>query len=337
MSVVILTCNSEATIADTVSAASRVSDDIHVVDSFSSDRTCALAEERGVRVCKHKFVNYAAQRNWAINTLPLKYQWELHLDADERLSDELIRELDALTDRGVRPGINGYLMPRLVRFLGRDIRHGGMFPTWHLRLFRRGKGRCENREYDQHFLVDGGTGRLHGPLIDDFRMTLSEWIARHNRWSDAEVRELLRAGRFTGEIEPRLFGSPIERKRYLRALYYRSPLFLRTLGLFLYRYVLRRGFLDGKEGAIYFALQAFWYRFLVDAKLYERSLLNRNERLECSVVKACGANPAVVAVGTDVVTDIQRPRKVARPDAEGRRCVGANSQRRDSAGDRVAG
>ena len=172
--------------------------------------------------------------------------------------------------------INGYFVPRLVRFFGRDIRHGGMFPIWHLRLFRRGQGRCEAREYDQHFVVNGATSRLQGPIIDDIRMSLSEWIIRHNRWSDAEVRELLQVNATAArEIVPHFFGSPIERKRYLRGLYYRSPLLPRAFALFVYRYIMRAGFLDGKEGAVFFTLQAFCYRFLVDAKLYECALSNR--------------------------------------------------------------
>ncbi len=141
-----------------------------------------------------------------------------------------------------------------------------------MRLFRHGSGRCEEREYDQHFVVRGPTGRLRGPIIDDIRISLSEWVSRHNRWSDGELRDLLRKNDAELVIRPRLFGSAIERKRYLRLLYNRFPWFSRALFLFFYRYCLRLGFLDGKEGAIFFVLQTFWYRFLVDAKLFERSL-----------------------------------------------------------------
>ncbi len=277
VSVIILSYNSSATIRATIDRAMKVSDDVHVVDSFSSDDTCKVVEQSGARLVRHRFVNYAAQRNWAIGNLCIKHDWELHLDADERLSDELITELCRLQEQNVPLGISGYHVARLVRFLNRPIFHGGMFPIWHLRLFRRGQGRCEAREYDQHFVVSGATSKLQAPIIDDIRMSLSEWVIRHNRWSDAEVRELLRAdATAAGEILPRLFGSPIERKRYFRSLYYRSPLLMRAFALFVYRYVLRAGFLDGKEGAIFFSLQAFSYRFLVDAKLYECSLANRS-------------------------------------------------------------
>ena len=275
-SVIILAYNSEETIAKTMDTALRVSDDVHVVDSFSADATPRLVQNRGINFVQHEFVNYAVQRNWAIDTLPLKYSWELHLDADEYLSDKLVEELRNLNENVNRPGLNGYHVPRLTRFLGRHIRHGGMFPIWHMRLFRHGKARCENREYDQHFVVAGTTGKLDGPIVDDMRMPLSEWVQRHNRWSDAEVRELRQTERTGYQIRPRLMGNPIEKKRYFRGMYNRSPRFARVFVLFVYRYLLRGGFLDGKEGLIFFVLQA-WYRFMVDAKLYEKTLQQRRE------------------------------------------------------------
>jgi glycosyltransferase involved in cell wall biosynthesis len=272
ISVVILTYNSEATLSSTIEAAALVSDDIRVVDSFSTDRTCEIAKAHGAELCQHEFVNYSVQRNWAIANLPLRHDWELHLDADERISPQLASELRRLQDRRNSAEVNGYYVARLVRFLGRDIRHGGMFPIWHLRLFRRGLGRCEERDYDQHFLVNGPKRKLRGPIIDDIQMPIREWLSRHNRWSDAEVAELSKGPATGNLVTPRLFGNPIERKRYLKRLYLRAPLMLRAFGLFGYRYVLRLGFLDGAEGAIFFALQAFCFRMVVDAKLFERSL-----------------------------------------------------------------
>lgn len=279
ISVVILSYNSSATIGATIESAKRVSNDIHVVDSFSADDTRQIIERSGARLVLHPFANYAAQRNWASTNLPLSHDWELHLDADERLSEELTMELCRLQAQSGPLDISGYHIARLVHFLNRPILHGGMFPIWHLRLFRHGQGRCETREYDQHFVVNGATSRLHGLIIDDIKMSLSEWVIRHNRWSDAEVRELLQANSTAAcEIVPRLFGSPIERKRYLRGIYYRLPLLLRAFALFVYRYIIRAGFLDGREGAVFFTLQAFCYRFLVDAKLYECGLTNRTAR-----------------------------------------------------------
>ena len=268
-SVVILSYNSADTIAATLTQAAQISDDLHVVDSFSTDDTLAICRQHGATVVQHAFDSYGAQRNWAIDHLTLRYPWQLHLDADERLTPPLIASLNSLPETVAAPG---FLLARLVQFLGRELRHGGMSPTWHLRLFRSGAARCEERQYDQHFyLIEGTAGQLHGFMIDEIRMPLSEWTARHNRWSDAEVQALTStvAG---ARVRPRLWGNPVERKRWLRERYNRAPLFVRPFALFAYRYVWRLGFLDGKEGFVFWTLQTFWFRFLIDAKLYERRL-----------------------------------------------------------------
>jgi glycosyltransferase involved in cell wall biosynthesis len=266
-SVIVLAFNSVDTLGATLAQAREISDDIHVVDSFSTDDTVALSRQHGAQVVQHAFDNYGAQRNWAIDNLTLRYPWQLHLDADERLTPELIASILALPEN---PGESGFLIPRLVQFLGRIMRHGGMSPTWHLRLFRNGAGRCEERKYDQHFYLTQGTeGQLQGYMIDEIRMSLSEWTARHNRWSDAEVREQT-ATTDGARIHPRLWGNRLERKRYLRGLYNDAPLFVRPFALFFYRYFLRLGFLDGCPGFIFWTLQTFWFRFLIDAKLFEQ-------------------------------------------------------------------
>jgi glycosyltransferase involved in cell wall biosynthesis len=266
-SVIILAFNSVDTIGMTLAQAREISDDIHVVDSFSTDDTVAFSREHGAQVVQHDFENYGVQRNWAIDNVVPRYPWQFHLDADERLTPELIASVRTLPDDPSEPG---FLVARLVQFLGRQLRHGGMSPTWHLRLFRNGAGRCEERKYDQHFyLLEGSAGRLQGHMIDEIRMSLSEWTARHNRWSDAEVMEQT-APPAGIRIQPRFMGNPVERKRFLRGLYNDAPLFVRPFALFFYRYFVRLGFLDGREGFIFWVLQTFWFRFLIDAKIFER-------------------------------------------------------------------
>jgi glycosyltransferase involved in cell wall biosynthesis len=269
LSVVVLTFNSERTIGATLASAARVSTDLHVVDSGSTDATLDIARGAGARIVTHPFENYAASRNWAIDTLPLTGEWELHLDADERLSDSLAQEIAA---RMAAPGegIEGYFIPRLTRFHGRDIRHGGMYPIWHMRLFRRGRGRCEGRRYDQHFYVPGATALIEAPMIDDVRMPYGEYLRRHLRWAEAEAEEVVAPG--AGLIAARADGNPVERQRHRRAIYYRAPIFLRALALYLYRYLWKAGFLDGFQGAIFFALQTLLYRLMVDAEIAKRRL-----------------------------------------------------------------
>jgi len=273
--VILLTYNSEATLGSTLSSAQRVSDEIFVVDSYSTDRTVELARNFGATVLQHAFENYGTQRNWAIDNLPISRPWQLHLDADEWMDEQLVVAILALPDE---PEHAGYFLPRYLRFLGRILRHGGMSPTWHLRLFRTGVGRCEDRKYDQHYLLTSGTsGQLQGVMIDDIRMPLTEWIARHNRWADGEVAEL-NCGNTSGRLEPDARGNPAQRKRYLRQKYDSMPLFVRPLALFVYRYFFRLGFLDGIEGLIFWVLQTFWFRFLVDAKIWEQRNASRLSR-----------------------------------------------------------
>jgi glycosyltransferase involved in cell wall biosynthesis len=265
--VILLTFNSEATLAATLMSARRVSDEIFVVDSFSSDGTVELARSHGAIVVQHAFEHYGAQRNWAIDHLPITQPWQLHLDADEWMNDQLVAAIHSLLDE---PEHTGYFIARYVRFLGRVMRHGAMSPTWHLRLFRSGLGRCENRQYDQHFLLTSGScGKLPGEMIDDNRMSLAEWTARHNRWADSEVAEL-HAVVTQDRVRPDALGNPAQRKRFLRGQYNRMPLFFRAYGLFIYRYFLRLGILDGTQGLIYWFLQSCWFRFLVDAKIWEK-------------------------------------------------------------------
>ncbi|WP_420237963.1 glycosyltransferase family 2 protein [Telmatobacter bradus] len=265
--VIVLTYNSEDSLPLTLHRARLVSDEIFVVDSFSKDGTVEVARAMGATVIEHAFENYGAQRNWAIDHLPITRPWQLHLDADEVMDDRLVRAIQELPDE---PAESGFFVPRYLRFLGRVLRHGGMSPTWHLRLFRTGVGRCEDRKYDQHYLVKSGTtAKLAGVMIDDVRMSLTEWTNRHNRWADGEVAE--QACRETeGRVQADAFGNPVQRKRFLRKIFNNTPLFARPFLLFFYRYVVRLGFMDGIEGTIFWVLQTFWFRFLVDAKIWEQ-------------------------------------------------------------------
>lgn len=273
VSVVILTFNSEATIGATLDSLAGLTDDVHVVDSGSTDATPDIVRAKGATLVQHPFENYGKQRNWAISNLALAHGWQLHLDADERLTPELKAEIASLLAAPVAEDIGGFYIPRLVHFHGRALRHGGMYPIYHMRLFRTGRGRCEDRKYDQHFRADGRTEKLVHPMIDDIRLSLSEWTARHNRWADAEVDEILNPG---GEGVIRAgSGDPVAEKRRARGWYYRAPPFLRAFLLFHYRYFIKLGFLDGKEGLIFYTLQTLWFRFLVDAKLHERTKAER--------------------------------------------------------------
>lgn len=268
VSVIVLTKDEEANLPHLLASLEGLDHELFVVDSGSTDRTVEIAKAAGATVVFHPFETYATQRNWALANLPIRTPWVLCLDADERLTPELVREIGRTLGR---PELSeaGFMLRKRTVFMGRWLRFAGQYPSWHLRLFRRGLGRCEDRLYDQHFVVDGPVGRLTHDYIDVLTDDLSKWTERHNRWASLEARELL-AGEGAGEVTPRFAGNPIERKRFLRSrVYRRVPLFVRPFLLFIFDYVFRLGFLDGRPGLIFYTLQRFWFRFLVDAKLYE--------------------------------------------------------------------
>lgn len=268
--VVVLTFNCADIIAQTLAQARRIDPHPFVVDSFSSDTT---AEQVGAEAhwVQRAFKNYGEQRNWAIAQIAPDCDWQLHLDADEVLDDAAVASILAVLDQGASSSHQAYLLRRVDYFMNRQLRHSGVNP-WHLRLFRSGHGACENRLYDQHFVSDRPAGRLNGCMHDKNAVSLSDWTARHNRWSDLEVAELLKGHAkdpAAGLLHGRLGGDPRERTRWLKGLYYRLPGGLRSTAYFFYRYVFRLGFLDGREGLYFAFLQALWFRMLVDAKMQE--------------------------------------------------------------------
>jgi glycosyltransferase involved in cell wall biosynthesis len=270
LGIIVLTYNCASVIADTLQAARTVGDMVYVVDSYSTDDTVAIAESLGCQVVQRAFANYADQRNWAIDEFGARSQWQLHLDADEVLDAMACSEIRRVL---AAPGpASGYIFKRRTYFLGRPLRFGGA-SNFHLRLFKSGTARCENRLYDQHFVSLLPALRLRGLLHDMNVGSLTEWTARHNRWSDMESAELLRPSeQATGQLTGRLSADPRERRRFYKGRYYAAPPILRVLLLFAYRYVLLGGFLDGRAGFFYAFFQVAWFRMLVDAKLTERRL-----------------------------------------------------------------
>jgi glycosyltransferase involved in cell wall biosynthesis len=266
--VVLLTYNSASIIRETVTQAKKISLHLYVVDSFSKDETPAILRELGCTVVQRAFSNYSDQRNWAISQVESAYQWQLHLDADEVLDETSVAEINALLSN--KPEFDAYMLRRRDYFMGKMLRFSGLNP-WHLRLFRSGVARCEDRLYDQHFISVGYSGRIKGYMHDRNSAKLSDWIAAHNRWSDAEAAEKLGFRSLKpGVLQPRLTGDARERTRFIKEIYYKLPSGLRSVGYFIYRYFFCLGFLDGKVGFYFAFFQALWFRMLVDAKMYEQ-------------------------------------------------------------------
>lgn len=272
ISVIILTYNEEVNIEACLRSVYDWAGEVFVVDSGSTDRTLEIARRYMDKIFHHPFENYSRQRNWAQQNLPLAYEWVFHIDADERVTPELVQSLRKFFVSDAYESVDGLLVSRRTVFLGRPILHGGHYPVYHLRVFRRYKGYCEDRLYDQHFVVNGATRRISGDLTNVITSDLAVWVSCHARWGALEAQEQIRETQSTrsNRVEGRPTGTPIERRRWLRSsVYGRAPLFLRAFAYFLYRYILRLGFLDGTEGLIFHFLQGCWYRFYVDAQIWE--------------------------------------------------------------------
>ena len=286
LTIVILTFNEEANIETLLDSLQTVDAPIFVVDSYSKDRTLEILDRRGVPYVQHPFKNYAAQRNWAQANMPDPTEWVLHLDAGERLTPGMARWINESFDPE-RAEVDGYMFARRAIFLGRWIKYGGYHPIYHLRLYRRHLGHCENKVYDQHFVVDGTTARAGkgADMEDGVMSSLRDFTVAHARWAVFEAVESILAEADTGEVKARLLGNPIERKRWLKSrVFQRAPLFLRSFLYLFHRYFIKLGFLDGKEGLIFHFLQGFWFRFLVDATIFEIKQEMRYRPLE-EVVK----------------------------------------------------
>jgi glycosyltransferase involved in cell wall biosynthesis len=270
LNVIILTNQEELNLPHALRSLDGLDCEVFVVDSGSTDRTVEIAQAFGARVVEHVFESQARQLNWALDMLPLSARWTLRLDADERLTDELAAEINrVLKDAPAETA--GYLIKRRVYFWGRWIRFGGYYPTWLLRLWRTGMARSEDVWMDEHMVVSGGSiGRLQHDFIDENHRGLTFWIDKHNRYSDREIMAI-EASKAAGT--PRNVGDAVARRRFLKhALYGKSPLFARAIAYGLFRYFILLGFLDGRAGFVFHFLQGFWYRFVIDAKLYERQI-----------------------------------------------------------------
>jgi glycosyltransferase involved in cell wall biosynthesis len=243
---------------------------VYVVDSGSTDGTPEICAEFTPHLFDHAYTNHSSQWQWALDTLPIEASWIFALDADFAVTPELKAEIDRELPRFPDTVAGAYVRHRYV-FGGGAIRFGGTKSSW-LRLVRRGHARADLSDLvDFRFVVDGGVTHLRGAVVEENRHDedVSVWIRKQDTFALrlAVEEELRRAGLVRWQGQPRLFGSAEQRFMRLRDLWLRLPLYVRPALYFLYRYVLRLGFLDGRAGFLYAALQGFWLRLIVDWKI----------------------------------------------------------------------
>ncbi|MDD5202066.1 MAG: glycosyltransferase family 2 protein [Sulfurimonas sp.] len=272
LSIIILTYNEEKHIERCIKSLLPIAKNIFIIDSFSTDKTIEICESLGAKVYQNAFINHAVQFQWGLDNCPIDTKWVMKMDSDEyilpELQSEIIEKLEKLDE-----DVSGIYIKRRVYFKDRWIKHGSYYPTWLLRIWKYEDGRMEQRWMDEHIkLSSGNTIQFENDLVDDNLNDLTWWTQKHNNYATREAVDILNIiYEFLkyDEVPANIFGTQEERKRWLKKRYAKLPLFTRPFIYFVWRYIFKLGFLDGKQGLIWHFLQGFWYRFLVDAKIYE--------------------------------------------------------------------
>lgn len=289
LTVIILTYNEEIHIRRALENVCPIAKKVYVIDSPSTDGTQKIVSEvsefqkvsggADVELIVHKYPgNQAEQFNWALDNCKIDTEWILRLDADEYLTPELIEEMQEKLP-ALDKDVNAVVLPLGRAFMGRVLKHGIVNGVQLVRIIRKGKARYEERLMDEYLKVTEGRSMMFKhKFVDDNRMTLRQWIDKHNNYSTREMITLLDAELelYSQDVNAGTeFAEETKAKRVQKAKYAKMPLFWRSIGYFCYRYFAKLGFLDGKEGFCWDFFQGLWYRMTVDAKIYE-------------VKKACG-------------------------------------------------
>ncbi len=289
LTVIILTRNEEKHIRRCINSFSKIPSRIVIVDSFSTDKTVDIGRELGADIYERKFYNHADQFQWAIENTNIQTEWIMRMDADEIWEEALAKEIEeALKNQCSK--INGIYIKRKWIFLGKWLKHGGIYPLILLRIWKRGTANIEQRFMDEHIVLKTGSTTILKNHIHDHNLNgITWWTNKHNWYSSREmidfVNKDLKLIKEDKSLEGMGSGQAVI-KRFLKNKIYNSlPLGIRAIGFFIYRYILRLGLLDGRQGFIHAMLQAFWYRFLVDVKVLEFKEALKNGRSPKEILK----------------------------------------------------
>ena len=274
---IILTKNEEINLPDCIDSIKDFAKRIILIDSGSTDRTCEIAKERGAEVYVHPFETHARQFNWGIDNTNIVTKWTFKLDADERLTPELCKELSVIIKEHDNDDVNGATMEAWLYFMGRKIKHGAHNKR-KLMLFKTGIGRLEDRRMDEHTVLSSGysISCKERFIHYDFK-DMTHWINKMNWYATKEMQDYIEYLNTNNESDisdkndKQISGQ--RKKKY--GIYYKFPMFMRCWLLFVYYYIFKLGFLDGKEGFVFHWMYHRWYRSLVDAKILEQLKYNR--------------------------------------------------------------
>jgi len=285
-SFIILTYNEEIHLPGLLQSIASLDAPVFVLDSGSTDATLEICKKYQVKTAFQTFENHPKQWDFALKVFDVKTDWVICLDADQQVSPELLLHLQNFKEQDFTD-VNGIYFNRKNYFKGKWIKHGGYFPFYLLKMFRINIGFSDlNENMDHRFIVPGKTAIWkNGYLKEENRKEnkISFWIAKHNIYSDLlaheEIERLQKSRQQT--LKPKLFGTPDERTALLKNWWWKLPRYWRPTIYFLYRLIIKLGFLDGKNGIIFHFLQGFWFRLIVDIKideLMQNTLQNNNNQ-----------------------------------------------------------
>lgn len=269
VTILILTKNEEVNLPDCLESVKDFAERVVVVDSGSDDRTLEIAKTYGADVFYNPWINYAKQFTWGLENTNIQTKWTMRLDADERLTPELIKELEMLMEKHAKDDVNGITMEAWLYFMNRRLKYGGPQKR-KLMLFKTGIGKIEDREMDEHtYLTEGRSVSANEKFLHyDFK-NLTFYIEKLNGYATREMKDYINFEE-REQVDEELNDDTIQATRNKKyGFYYKFPKFLRAFLLFIYVYIFRLGFLDGKEGFLYHFLYSFFYRVLVDGKILE--------------------------------------------------------------------
>ncbi len=271
MTVIILTKDEEANIKRCIESVQSLAKRIVVVDSGSTDNTVVIAKALGADIYRHPWKHYADQFNWALDNTDIKTKWVFRFDADECMTPELLEEITVACNMHQNDNVHAMMMRYKIFFLGKFLKHGGAYPFLKITIFKPEYGRFEDRALGEHVVMrEGNTINLKNDCIHyDFK-DLTSFVDKHNKYATRELVDYLDISH--GRELKSLYGQPEKARKLRDNFYYKFPLFWRAKLYYWYRYYVKMGFLDGTPGKVFAFIQAYFYRFLVDAKIYENNL-----------------------------------------------------------------
>lgn len=271
MTIIILTRDEEVNIRRCIESVKGLAKRIVVVDSGSTDKTIEIAKSLGADIYLHPWKHYADQFNWALDNTSINTKWVFRFDADECMTPELYSEIVEACNVHQNDDVHAMMMRYKIYFLGKFLKYGGAYPFLKITIFKPEYGRFENRALGEHVVMtEGRTIDLANDCIHyDFK-DLTSFIDKHNKYATREVEDYLEIA--SGRQLESLYGKPESARKLRDNVYYKMPLFWRAKWYFWYRYYIKMGFLDGYQGKVFAFIQAYFYRFLVDAKILEQQL-----------------------------------------------------------------